>query len=71
MEETDAVSCKVCLCADELGSMIVFEIQVYGLGEPTEQIICRTCAATISKAWHDAEDELDRSEASDEPPTTT
>ena len=47
MNETDAVSCLLCLQADEYGSMIKVCVPPGRIPPSTEKVICRRCAAAI------------------------
>lgn len=47
MNETDAVSCLLCLQADEYGSMIKVCVPPGRIPPSLERVICRRCAATI------------------------
>lgn len=47
MNETDAVSCLLCLQADEYGSMIKVCVPPGRIPPSAEKVICRRCAATI------------------------
>lgn len=48
MNETDAVSCLLCLQADEYGSMIKVCVPPGQIPPSSEKVICRRCAAIIA-----------------------
>lgn len=48
MNETDAVSCLLCLQADEYGSMIKVCVPPGRIPPATEKVICRLCAGIIA-----------------------
>src|ERR1700757_2020663 len=53
MNETDAVSCLLCLQADEYGSMIKVCVPPGRIPPSPERVICRGCAAAIAAASRD------------------
>lgn len=50
MNETDAVSCLLCLQADEYGSMIKVCVPPGQIPPAPERVICRRCVAAITAA---------------------
>ena len=50
MNETDAVSCLLCLQADEYGSMIKVCVPPGRIPPSPERVICRRCAEAIAYA---------------------
>ena len=57
MQDTDAVSCLLCLQADEYGSMIKVCVPPGQIPPSSEKVICRRCAAIIADATRDDEGE--------------
>ena len=57
MNDTDAVSCLLCLQADEYGSMIKVCVPPGQIPPSAEKVICRRCAAIITDATRDDEGE--------------
>ena len=57
MNQTDAVSCLLCLQADEYGSMIKVCVPPGRIPPSSEKVICRRCAAIIADATRDDEGE--------------
>jgi hypothetical protein len=50
MQDTDAVSCILCLQADEYGSMIKVCVPPGRIPPSPERVICRRCAGAIADA---------------------
>jgi hypothetical protein len=57
MQDTDAVSCILCLLADEYGSMIKVCVPPGRIPPSPEKVICRRCAAAIAVAELDEQGE--------------
>ena len=57
MNPTDAVSCLLCLQADEYGSMIKVCVPPGRIPPSTEKVICRLCAAIITSVLDSQEGE--------------
>ena len=57
MNETDAVSCLLCLQADEYGSMIKVCVPPGRIPPSTEKVICRLCAGIIATVLDSQEGE--------------
>lgn len=57
MNETDAVSCLLCLQADEYGSMISVCVPPGRIPPSPERVICRRCATAILDAMRLSEGE--------------
>jgi hypothetical protein len=55
MNETDAVSCLLCLQADEYGSMIKVCVPPGRIPPSPERVICRRCAVAISDAMRESQ----------------
>jgi hypothetical protein len=68
MQDTDAVSCILCLQADEYGSMIKICVPPGRIPPSPERVICRSCADAITEVYFDRSGEqIDR--IIDEQPT--
>jgi|SRR5215469_1849605 len=57
MQDTDAVSCLLCLQADEYGSMIKVCVPPGRIPPSSEKVICRLCAAIITSVLDSREGE--------------
>jgi hypothetical protein len=57
MNDTDAVSCLLCLQADEYGSMIHVCVPPGRIPPSPERVICRRCAAAIADATRESQGE--------------
>jgi len=57
MEDSDAVSCLLCLQADEYGSMIRVCVPPGRIPPSAEKVICRLCAAMIASVLDSREGE--------------
>jgi len=57
MQDTDAVSCLLCLQADEYGSMIRVCVPPGRIPPSSEKVICRLCAAMIASVLDSREGE--------------
>jgi hypothetical protein len=53
MQDTDAVSCLLCLQADEYGSMIKVCVPANRIPPSPEKVICLRCVAAIAAATRD------------------
>ena len=58
MNDTDAVSCLLCLRPDEYGSMIRVSVPSGQNPPAPEKVICRLCASTIALGLQSALAEL-------------
>jgi hypothetical protein len=58
MNDTDAVSCLLCLQPDEYGSMIKVCVPPGRIPPSSEKVICRRCAGAIFKASEHADEPL-------------
>lgn len=56
MNETDAVSCLLCLEADEYGSMIKVSVPPGRIPPSPERVICWRCASAIRDAMRELEE---------------
>src|SRR5215472_18383758 len=57
MDDAAAVSCLLCLQADEWGSMIKVCVAPGGFAPRPPVVICRACAAEVSNELHRTYDE--------------
>jgi hypothetical protein len=53
MNDTDAVSCLLCLEPDEYGSMIHVCVPPGRIPPSSEKVVCRRCVAAILRAAND------------------
>ena len=57
MQETDAVSCLLCLQADEYGSMIRVCVPPGRIPPSPEKVICRRCVGALAAATRESQGE--------------
>ena len=67
MQDTDAVSCILCLQADEYGSMIKVCVPPGRIPPSSEKVICRRCAATIMADYQNLLGEVIEGESTEQP----